>query len=223
MPARLFAVRRNQAKVGFVASGGVAMNSGFDRFELSGITRPGITGPASGRQSGTIRTRYFSFVWLPAVLIAGLGAWMLLAGYGSKPAESEPVLLATAVTGPVPAADNATKGFSFDPATSEAIAPEQRAPVDGLKISSQSWRRGGLGSNALVTFTLRNGNDYAVGDIEVSCAFARPDGSHLTDRTRLIHDTVNMKSRKTFTRMHIGFVNVNASAAKCMLVTANRI
>ena len=101
--------------------------------------------------------------------------------------------------------------------------PEQPAPVDGLKISSQSWRRGGLGSNALVTFTLRNGNDYAVGDIEISCAFARRDGRHLTDRTRLIHDTVNMKSRKTFARMHIGFVNVNASGAKCTLVAANRV
>jgi hypothetical protein len=209
----------------------MAMNSGLDRFELSGITGPGITRPENSglgsghfwRRSGTQRTGYFSFVWLPAVLVAGLGAWILLSGYASKPAESEPVLLATALTGPGPAADPATRGFSFDPATSEAIAPEQRAPVDGLKISSQSWRRGGLGSNALVTFTLRNGNDYAVGDIEISCAFARPDGSHLTDRARLIHDTVNMKSRKTFARMHIGFVNVNASAAKCTLVAANRI
>jgi hypothetical protein len=213
-------------EVGFAASGGMAMNSGFDRFELSGITGPGNSGPAGGHfwgRSGTIPTRYFSFVWLPAALIAGLGAWMLLSGYASKPAEGEPVLLATAVIGPVPATDTATNGLSFDPATSEAIAPQQRAPVDRLKISSQSWRRGGLGSNALVTFTLRNGNDYAVGDIEISCAFARPDGSHLTDRARLIHDTVNMKSRKTFARMHIGFVNVNASAAKCTLVAANRI
>ncbi len=70
------------------------------------------------------------------------------------------------------------------------------APLDGLKISSQSWRRGGLGSKALVTFTLRNSNDYPVKDIEIFCAFTRRDGSHLTDRTRTIHDTVNMKSRK---------------------------
>ena len=122
-----------------------------------------------------------------------------------------------------PAANTPAREPSFNLATSEAIVPEQPAPVDGLKISSQSWRRGGLGSNALLTFTLRNGNDYAVGDIEISCAFARRDGSHLTDRTRLIHDTVNMKSRKTFARMHIGFVNVNASGAKCTLVAANRI
>ncbi len=105
----------------------------------------------------------------------------------------------------------------------EAIAPEQPAPVDGLRISSQYWRRGGLGSNALVTFTLRNSNDYAVKDIEITCAFSRRDGSHLTDRTRTIHDTVNMKSRKTFARLHIGFVNINANRAKCTPMAASHI
>jgi hypothetical protein len=97
----------------------------------------------------------------------------------------------------------------------------QGAPVDGLKIASQSWRRGGLGSNALITFTLKNTNDYAVKDIQISCAFNRRDGSHLTDRARVIHDTVNMKSRKTFARLHIGFVNVYADKAKCSLVAAS--
>ena len=97
------------------------------------------------------------------------------------------------------------------------------SPLDGLKISSQSWRRGGLGSKALITFTLRNGNDYAVKDIEIACAFARRDGSHLTDRKRLLGEAVEMKSRKTFTRVHVGFVNVNADKAKCALVAANRV
>jgi hypothetical protein len=95
--------------------------------------------------------------------------------------------------------------------------------TDGLKISSQRWQRGGLGSNALVTFTLRNANDYAVKDIEISCAFSRRDGSHLTDRTRVVHDTVRMKGRKSFAHWHIGFVNVNADRAKCTPVSASRI
>ena len=84
--------------------------------------------------------------------------------------------------------------------------PEQPAPVDRLTISSQSWRRGGLGSNALVTMTVRNDNGYAVKDIDIACAFSRPDGSHLTERSRVITDVVNMKSRKTFVRLHVGFV-----------------
>jgi hypothetical protein len=105
----------------------------------------------------------------------------------------------------------------------EAAAPMEAAPVDGLKISWQSWRRGGLGSKAQVTLTLRNGNGYAVKDIEISCAFSRRDGSHLTDRKRTIHDTVKMKSRRTFARLHVGFVNINADKAKCSPIAANRI
>ena len=105
----------------------------------------------------------------------------------------------------------------------EAIAPVGTSPVDALKISSQSWRRGGLGSKALITFTLRNDNDYAVKDIELYCSFARGDGSHLTDRTRTIRDAINMKSRKTFARVHIGFININAERAKCSVVAASHI
>jgi hypothetical protein len=118
--------------------------------------------------------------------------------------------------------------------TQDKAAPEITAPDDkpaaleppvlnGLRISSQSWRRGGLGSKALVTFTLRNSNPYAVGDLALACAFSRRDGSHLTDRTRIVPGTVSMKSRKTFTAVHVGFVNVNASKAKCALVAASKI
>ena len=39
---------------------------------------------------------------------------------------------------------------------------------------------------------------------------------------RVLSDAVDMKSRKTFTRVHIGFVNVNADKAKCALVAASR-
>jgi hypothetical protein len=104
----------------------------------------------------------------------------------------------------------------------ETVTPA-KSPLDGLKISAQSWRRGGLGSKALVTFTLRNANDYAVRDVEIACAFARRDGSHLTDRRRVIADTVNMKSRKRYSGVLVGFVNVNANKAKCSLVAASRI
>jgi hypothetical protein len=166
-------------------------------------------------------------VWLSVALIAGLGAWALLTGFAGKPAEGEPVRLAAAVaaeSAPSPAAAEPAVPASNPPtAAGEAITPEETAPVDGLRISSQYWRRDGLGSKALVTFTLRNTNDYAVKDIAISCAFSRRDGSHLTDRMRTIHDIGNMKSRKTFARMHVGFVNINADRARCSLVAARHI
>jgi hypothetical protein len=218
------------------------MNTGLHPIEwtelaLARLARVGADEFSDQPERGQAITFRRGFIWLPAALIIGLGAWMLMSGSSSKTtAESDPVRLAVAMA-PEPVPSSATnirqEGSPPDLATApvettatlplEAIAPVEAAPVDGLKISSQYWRRGGLGSKALVTFTLRNGNDYPVKDIEISCAFARRDGSHLTDRKQTIHDTLNMKSRKTFARLHVGFVNVNADRAKCSPVTASRV
>jgi hypothetical protein len=205
------------------------MNSELYRIELTGLA--GLArlarlggGSAAGPEPAAGRTFRPGSVWLPAALVIGLGAWMLLSGYSSKTAEGEPAQLAAAAEpAPSPAADSAQFLPNSATAPVEAAIPAEIPAVDGLKISSQSWRRGGLGSKALVTFTLRNGNDYAVKDIEISCAFARRDGSHLTDRRRTIHETVKTRGRKTFARMHVGFVNINADRAKCTPVTASRV
>ena len=179
-------------------------------------------------------------VLLPVMTIAGMTVWAVLSGASSANSQSvsqsvstpAPALAATEKTSPLDDAPPPTQDPAMPPqaappaeqtAAPAASPPAEASPLDGLKISSQHWRRGGLGSKALVTFTLRNNNDYAVKDIEIACAFNRRDGSHLTDRTRLIADTVNMKSRRTFARMHVGYININASQAKCSLVAANRI
>lgn len=160
-----------------------------------------------------------------AVVIAASLTWVMWPTLSD--AEDQPKAIQSAVTGPgeqtaAPAGDAAP---ATPAAPDTALAPVATAapPLEGLRIASQSWRRGGLGSKALVTFTLRNANDYAVKDIEIACAFARRDGSHLTDRKRVIPEAVEMKSRRTFTRVHVGFVNVNADKAKCALVAATRV
>ena len=175
---------------------------------------------------------------LPAIAIAGCAIWLML----PQASDAEGHSTATEVTrvtqdtsrnedtagtqatlsSPAPATDANPAAAPGDIAPPETVAPAT-SPLDGLRIISQSWRRGGLGSKALVTFTLSNANDYAVRDIEIACTFARRDGSHLTDRRRIIPDTVNMKSRKRYAGMLVGFVNVNANKAKCSLVTASRI
>lgn len=145
---------------------------------------------------------------LLAVIIIGFTVWMLMPPSEGNVAQSEPVKLQLATVGPTP--------------TAPEVPTAEAAGLDRLKISSQTWRRGGLGSKALVTFTVRNDNDYAVKDVEIVCAFTRRDGSHLTDRSRVLADSVSMKSRKTFARIPVGFVNVNADQAICSLVTARR-
>ena len=170
---------------------------------------------------------------LPAIAIAGCATWMLLPGPSDAEGAAEPssVIYAHNVSLVQDAAAPAettlaspAKGTAAAAVTAPmSIVPEEKPAIEGLRISSQSWRRGGLGSKALVTFTLRNANEYAVKDIEIACAFTRRDGSHLTDRRRVIPDTVNTRSRKVYSGVLVGFVNVNADKAKCALVTASRI
>jgi hypothetical protein len=189
------------------------MNAGFDRI---GLRRFAGTGERLAR-AVTIASVSFGRVllWTLAAMIVGCGVWTLLPL--SRGNSAEPV------TSDVAAVETAPSGKA-----AEAVSPASEAQIPAMaelgrmRISSQTWRRGGLGSKALVTFTLRNDNDYAVKDVEIVCAFARRDGSHLTDRSRVLADPVSMKSRKTFARIPVGFVNVNADQAKCSLVSARR-
>lgn len=190
----------------------------------------------AGRSFGTSDTWLFV---LSALTIVGCTAWVLVprpSGAGSQSALPTSAIIRVsqsadaipAKPGLAPAQSVATSDANPAPVTAAPlnIAPPgssaATSPVDGLRISSQSWRRGGLGSKALLTFTVRNSNDYAVKDIEIACAFAGRDGRHLTDRRRVIPGAVNMKSRKRYAGLLVGFVNVRAHRAKCSLVTADR-
>lgn len=188
--------------------------------------------------------RFYASMLLSLIAIAGIVAWFMLpepsdggdqdiwpvpsatirtaqdVPTGAQPAQAAREGLAA------PADEPATVGMAAAPQPAEELRQPgpgaERSPLNRVRIASQSWRRGGLGSKMLVTLTLRNANDFAVKDIEIACAFIRRDGSPMTERKRLIPDTIAMKSRKTYSQMLIGFVNVNANKAKCSVVTASR-
>jgi hypothetical protein len=157
---------------------------------------------------------------LLAALIAALGVWIMVSGQTLKPAK-HPAVRTTGLAQAQPVKPSAATAAVSPSNPADALA--QMTPAEGLRISSQSWRRGGLGSKALVTLTLRNDNDYAVGDIGLLCSFSRPDGGLVTERRPTIHDTIKMKSRKTFVRIHVGYVNVTAAKANCAPVSASRV
>ena len=109
------------------------------------------------------------------------------------------------------------EGISNPPAR----AAQAVASVDGLTLLRQSLRRGGLGSKALMTLTIRNSNDYPVNHIQLLCSFRSQDGRYVTERRRLIDGVVRPNSRRTFRHMMVGFVSVNANRAKCSLLSAD--
>ncbi|OAF14212.1 hypothetical protein AYJ54_42350 [Bradyrhizobium centrolobii] len=195
------------------------MNAGFDRI---GLRRFAGIGDRLAR-AATIASVSLgrSLLWLLAALVVGCGVWMLMPSSKGNSAQGESGKSELAAVDPAPATSPSTNqaGTASAPSVAQTL---EAAGLDRLRISSQTWRRGGLGSKALVTFTLRNDNDYAVKDLEIVCAFTRRDGSHLTDRSRVLPETVSMRSRKTFAHVAVGFINVNADQAKCSLVAARR-
>jgi hypothetical protein len=198
------------------------MSAGLFRIESAG---PVDSGGFSGRPAARLFNN--KLIWLSVILVVAAGAWRMISEDAAGPAKGQTVGRANFAT---PASIQSSALSDTDLASSAsqssnppAAGPPEAAPVNGLRISSQSWRRGGLGSKALITFTLRNDNDYAVGDIGLLCAFTRADGSPVTERRQTVHDTVKMKSRKIFARMHVGFINVTANRAKCTLLSASRV
>jgi hypothetical protein len=191
---------------------------------LFGVESAGLAGRGAS-SDGAAKLSKNRLIWLSVILVLGAAGWRMFFDHAGDGAKGQTVGTAnfatTASIQPSPDADPALSAPQFT--TAPAPAPAEAAPVDGLKISSQSWRRGGLGSKALITLTLRNDNDFAVGDIALRCAFSRADGSPVTERRQTIHGIVNKKSRKTFPGMHVGFVNVTADRAKCSLLTASRV
>src|SRR5450756_519395 len=112
-----------------------------------------------GRSGGPgkipVRTLGIQALVLAAIAAIGCLTWIL--PYGPSDAQNQavsappPVMTSeqdTSLLNPAITPTQATLAAPADEARpAEAITPEETAPVDGLRISSQSWRRGGLGSN----------------------------------------------------------------------------
>ena len=204
------------------------MSIGLDHFDMSRWARLGLGFPLRSERALVRWGGPLSLV-LPVVLMVGAaGAWLVLPASDSDGADGDPVAQVTPVAlQPSSVPDDAGTVQSNPSSPPAATSPQPAAmseppPAAGLRISGQSWQRAGLGSNAQATFTLRNDNTYAVKDIEIACAFARRDGSHLTDRKRIIPVTVDPKARKRFARLHVGFVNIHANRINCSVIAANR-
>jgi hypothetical protein len=197
------------------------MSAGLFHIESAGpVERGGFSGRPAPRHFNN------KLIWLSVILVVGAGA-LKISSEDAGPAEGQTVgaanFAAPASIQPSPLSGTDPASSASESGTAPAAGPPEAPPVNGLRISSQSWRRGGLGSKALMTFTLRNDNGYAVGDIGLLCSFSRADGSPVTERRPTIHDTVKMKSRKTFARLHVGFINITANRAKCTLLSASRV
>jgi hypothetical protein len=161
---------------------------------------------------------------LPLVAVAGCASWLLVFTLSRSVAQTADKTAVAVQQDVVSVPEDRAPAPPDGPLVAPVPNPAASVvvePLGHLRLTRQSVKRGGLGSKALLTFTIRNDNDFAVKDPEILCSFRSKDG-YATQRRRTINDTVNAKSRKAFPPTLIGFVNIKASKAKCSLLTASR-
>lgn len=98
-----------------------------------------------------------------------------------------------------------------------------RDPATKMKVGSFSWKKSGFGNVAVVTVAIENGNEFAVKDIGISCSFSAPSGTHLSNASHVIYETIKPNARRTFSDVNIGFIHSQARSASCQVDTAARL
>src|ERR1700704_1078934 len=121
----------------------------------AGLFRIESAGPVdSGGFSGRPAARLFNnkLIWLSVILVVAAGALKMSSEDAAGPAKGQTVgstgLATTASIQPSTLPDTDPASSAPQSSAAAAAVPPEAAPVDGLRISSQSWRRGGLGSKA---------------------------------------------------------------------------
>lgn len=89
-----------------------------------------------------------------------------------------------------------------------------RVSVEGL-----TWRKGGFGSVAVASFTLKNKSRHLpVRDIVLTCAFYGPSGTELSSKTQTIYERIEPGKSKRIKELSVSFINQQASNAGCEVV-----
>ncbi len=155
------------------------MSIGLGHVDMTRWARMGLGFPARSERASVRWGGPLSLV-LPVVLMVGAaGVWLVWPASDSDGADGEPVAQFT----------NAAFSHHRRPRTPTLFNPirlrrrNRRATAGGDVRTTGRGRIANLGAilaagraqmNAQATFTLRNDNAYAVKDIEIACAFARP-------------------------------------------------
>ena len=96
--------------------------------------------------------------------------------------------------------------------------PPPRPALERVKLEKFDWETGGFGVVAVGSFTIGNGNEYAVKDARIECAFFGGSGTLVSTANQTIYETVDAGKTRRFRKINMGFVNAQAKSAICQLV-----
>jgi DNA-binding transcriptional regulator YdaS (Cro superfamily) len=89
------------------------------------------------------------------------------------------IVLGLVVLGTMSNQPTTTPTRQVSPAGAAAIARlEKEEALNRIKLD-WTWRKGGFGTVAVATFTVVNGNDFAIKDLAITCRFEGNSGTEI--------------------------------------------
>ncbi|HEY7640199.1 MAG TPA: hypothetical protein VH814_10775 [Steroidobacteraceae bacterium] len=102
--------------------------------------------------------------------------------------------------------------------TSGTSAPRPPSPheiaAQGIKLD-YNWSKVGFDNVMEATFTVANGSQYPIKDIEVTCNHFAKSGTKIDSNRRTIFDVVPANKKKTFQKFNMGFIHSQVEKSSC--------
>lgn len=112
------------------------------------------------------------------------------------------------------------RSSSGDSSTTTPPTPPSREEIalQNVELVSFDWRKGGFENVMLADFTIKNGNDFPVKDITITCTHSGNSGTEIDRNTKTIYEIVKPRKKRTFHEVNMGFIHSQATQSRCKVV-----
>lgn len=115
-------------------------------------------------------------------------------------------------------------GNSNQPTTASNISTSKPEPTPqeiakGKLKLDYTWEKVGFDNIMEANFTVTNGNEKEIKDIEISCTHYAKSGTAIDSNNRIIYEIIPANSKKTFKKFNMGFIHSQAEKTGCMITS----
>jgi len=162
-----------------------------------------------GRKLGAIQVQPSGFKWKYVFL--GFLALCILSVF-NKREETATSTHSTTSTGSAGERDAAAVMDAVRRAEANPTTTEQDLKLDF------TWSKEGFDNIMEANFTIKNDGPSAIKDIEITCIHTAPSGTVIDRNTRTIYEIVKAKSKRSFPKFNMGFINSQVKSSSCGIV-----
>ena len=103
----------------------------------------------------------------------------------------------------------------------ERLKSERQAVINDLEIIDYKWNpNAGFGSILMASFSIKNGSEKPVKDIEVECVHYGPSGTKIDSNRRVIYERIEPGETLQISDFNMGFIHSQAHKSGAYVVDA---